>query len=113
MMSNTECHMIPNVHAGGRETSVLQHRYFFSLARSSANAIAPPGCALGSGARLGSDGRGSRESVAAPPERDEVPGVSSRRIVREMRWRLTSTSITFTLTIWPGLTISCGSLTNL
>src|SRR5437667_11074780 len=80
------------------QTSRSAARYFFSLARSNASAIAPPGCGLGSGARLGSDGRGPG---AGPPERDDVPDVSSRRNVREMRWRFTSTSITFNWRIWP------------
>jgi hypothetical protein len=48
-------------------------RYFFSLARSSAIANTLLGCCSRAGARLGSGGRGS-------PERDAVPGASSRRM---------------------------------
>ena len=87
-------------------------RYFLSLARSSAKAMAPPG--FGStrpGLRVGSGGRRSRGPRGAPVfvsaraslGRDPLPGASSSRIVSEMRCRFSSTSSTLDLDDLAGL----------
>ena len=80
-------------------------RYFFCSARSNANAIAPPG--FGSprtGARVGSSERHPRDpcsalgfvSSRASPERDLLPGASSRRMVGEMRASVGRRSVPWT-----------------
>src|SRR4029077_1482498 len=78
----------PLAHSAGNAA-----RYFLSLARSNAKAIAPPGFgSTRAGARFGSGGRRSRGLRAASAfasgrvslERNPVPGALSRRMVKEI-----------------------------